>query len=142
MKTHTMGTWENTTGTERIDAQCSCGAIWAWIPSKGLQQVTDLECPEPKVPSKMSYKECTILAASGGFGEYEVGEYNGEAFEDQDALIDAMREGAGFELFELGKDELPEGLEDIRGRIRNEPARVLGGLDDHDVPHYFGVSEI
>jgi hypothetical protein len=90
----------------------------------------------------MSFKECTIRAASGGFGEYEAGEYSGDAFSDQYALIDAMREGAGFELFELGKDELPEGLEDILGRIRNEPDRVFGGLDSDNIPHYFGVSAI
>ena len=89
----------------------------------------------------MSYKECTILPATGGFGEYQAGEFNGEKFSDAETLADALREGAGFELFELGKEELPEGLEDIRGRIHNQPERVFGGLDAQDVPHYFGISE-
>jgi len=90
----------------------------------------------------MGYRDCVILPASGGFGEYESGEYGGDLYEDSSLLVGEMYNGTGFELFELGKDTLPEGLDDIRGRIRNEPDRVFGGLDDHGVPHYFGVSEI
>jgi len=90
----------------------------------------------------MGYRECVILPASGGFGEYESGEYGGDSYEDSSTLIAEMYAGCGFELFDLGKDALPEGLEDIRGRIRNEPARVFGGLDDQGTPRYFGVSEI
>ncbi len=90
------------------------------------------------------FAETTIKPCSSGFGMYEPGEYNGDKWEDETDLINEM--GSNVELFELGTDELPEGMDDIRGNIRNEPDRVFGylyetGGGEIEV-YYVGVSEI
>ncbi len=46
--THTMGEWEDTSGAGRMEAQCSCGAIWRMRSDGTLDQVTDLDCPGPE----------------------------------------------------------------------------------------------
>ena len=35
MTTHDMSARECTTGTQRLDGQRSCGAIWSWTPEAG-----------------------------------------------------------------------------------------------------------
>jgi hypothetical protein len=47
---HTPGRWEHTTGTGRVDTQCTCGAIWCYSPKRGLVQVTSSDCPFDGVP--------------------------------------------------------------------------------------------
>lgn len=91
----------------------------------------------------MGYKEITIQPAHGGFGEYQAGEGNGDTWADENDLIDAMRDGvAPADMYELGSDELPDGCEDIRGRIHNEPARVFAIGDAEAGWRYVGVIEI
>jgi hypothetical protein len=76
-------------------------------------------------------------------GEYQVGESNAEAWDDEGDLLDAMRDGiAPADLYELGVDELPEGIEDIRGRIQNEPARVFGWLDEEGDAQYTCIVQV
>ena len=41
---HYVAVWEDTSGTGRIEGQCSCGAIWRYIES-GPEQVTGEYCP-------------------------------------------------------------------------------------------------
>jgi hypothetical protein len=52
MDTHEMGPWECTTGTEWLESQCSCGVVWTWSRTGGMQQVTSFitTCPEPEPP--------------------------------------------------------------------------------------------
>jgi hypothetical protein len=86
-----------------------------------------------------TYQECVITPCASGFGEYQCGEANGEAFEDAADLVSAMREGVA-ELVELGKYPLPPWAEDIRGRIHNEPGRVFAARTGEDVS-YHGIVE-
>ena len=46
------------------------------------------------------------------------------------------------DLYELGVDELPEGIEDIRGRIQNEAARVFGWLDERGAVQYSCIVQV
>lgn len=93
------------------------------------------------------YYERTIQAASGGFGEYEASTEkpaSADLWADEEDLLSAIRNNISADVFELGRDELPEGLEDIRGRIRGQPARVFGYVEeDHGELRatYFGISE-
>jgi hypothetical protein len=91
----------------------------------------------------MAYKECRIQRCESGLGEYQADESNGEAWDDEGDLLEAMRNGvAPADLYELGVDELPEGIEDIRGLIQNEPARVFGWLDEQGDAHYAGIVQV
>ena len=89
----------------------------------------------------MDYHETVITPCASGFGEYQCGNADGEAWEDDGDLLDAMRDGVDpAELIEIMDDaELPDGMEDIRGRIHSEPYRVFGFLDDAGHAHYLGI---
>jgi len=69
------------------------------------------------------YSERRISPHHSGFGMWSV-EQMGERYVDEDVLHAEMRDGVG-ELYELGVDELPEGCEDIRGHIYNQPPRIF-----------------
>ncbi len=74
-------------------------------------------------------------------GEYCVAEF-GRACPDADKLIEIIRSLAaakGDQVYELGFEELPEGVDDIRGRIHGEPPRVFVRVDPDGLPNYFGV---
>lgn len=86
------------------------------------------------------YLECSIQGSSAGFGEYQRGEANGEAWDDLHALIFAMRENCGGEIYQLGVDTLPEGIDDIRGSIQNEPDHVFVVVIG-DYTGYIGIVE-
>lgn len=85
------------------------------------------------------YHEITIIPSNAGFGEYQTSPINGEGWEDEYALETEMRGNA--ELYELGVDELPEGVEDIRGRIHDEPGRVFAVVSDFGT-QYVGIVEV
>lgn len=44
-------------------------------------------------------------------------------------------------VYELGKEDLPEGVEDIRGKIQNEPERTFVYIAN-DTVIYFGLDEV
>lgn len=83
------------------------------------------------------YKETTIRPAHSGFGMYQTGEFNGDRYADLSDLIGEAISNVG-EVFELGVDELPDGVEDIRGQIYNQPKYVFAYMDCGEVA-YFGV---
>lgn len=85
------------------------------------------------------YYEISIIPANGGFGEWQCQPVNGEGWADDYDLEAEMRGNA--DLYELGVDELPPGVEDIRGRIHNEPGRVFA-IVDSDRVGYVGIAEI
>jgi hypothetical protein len=94
----------------------------------------------------MRYQTSTIKPAHGGFGEWDLD--RNQSFEpdglDLQEVEQQARENVG-EIYELGKDDLPEGIEDIRGSIHNEPTHVYGYLyEEHGetYPMYFGIDEI
>lgn len=89
----------------------------------------------------MLFYESVIRPASGGFGEWTVDESD-EGWDDKRDLLDAIREsvvGAGGQVFELGSDDLPEGVQDIRGSIHNEPEVVLAIVHSDGQVTYLGV---
>lgn len=49
--------------------------------------------------------------------------------------------GVEWLTYELGKENLPEGVEDIRGKIQNEPERVFVYIAN-DTVIYFGLDEV
>lgn len=97
------------------------------------------------------YVEVNITPAASGFGLWDAGDSNGEKWDDADELLDEIRQTPGIdEVYELGVDELPEGVENIRGKINNQPGRVFacklirqkGSSPDDDLIRYFGIDEI
>jgi len=91
----------------------------------------------------MAYKECRLQPCESGSGEYQAAESDGEAWDDEADLLDAMRHAVTpADLYELGVDELPEGIEDIRGRIQNEAARVFGWLDERGAVQYSFIVQV
>jgi hypothetical protein len=86
----------------------------------------------------MMYQEATISPSHSGFGEWICNRYGlGEPW-DPYAWI-AEVEGQGLECFILGRDALPEDIEDIRGRIHSEPAIVLAVRDEEGHISYRGM---
>ena len=77
------------------------------------------------------YVAVSIQPASGGFGEYDVLSDTSEPYDSESDLLDAMSEN--LELYELGVDALPDGMDDIRGCIHNQPERVFGYMEDGEV---------
>ncbi len=56
-------------------------------------------------------------------------------------FVDEMRM-EGYHPYRLGLDELPEGVEDIRGRIADQPSHVYALVDDsNDQILYVGLVE-
>jgi hypothetical protein len=91
----------------------------------------------------MAYREFRLQPSEGGLDEYQAGDASGEIWDDEIDLVVAMRHGvAPADLYELGVDELPGGVEDIRGRIQNEPARVFGWLDRRGDVQYACIVQV
>lgn len=89
------------------------------------------------------YGEVCIIPYYAGFGMY-VGMSSGVDYDwdNEKALSDYIKKNVEEEVYELGVDELPEGIHDIRGNIYNEPPRVfvrVYGKGDYD---YFGIDYI
>lgn len=88
----------------------------------------------------MGYQEISIKPAHGGFGEYDCSPDRGEIWADLNDLLDESRSNVG-DVYELGTDELPAPIEDIRGRIHCEPPHIYAYLDADGSAHYFGIDE-
>lgn len=70
------------------------------------------------------YHEVCIFPAHTGFGMYGTGELS-DPWESESDLLSEMVSTTR-EFYELGSDvPLPDGVEDIRGRIHNEPDRIF-----------------
>jgi hypothetical protein len=86
------------------------------------------------------FTEVTIQPAHSGFGIWkaDLADVSYE-WEYEDDLIAEIR-GPEWDLFELGVDALPEGVEDIRGLIQDEPDRVFAIVwDDDGWVQYTGI---
>ena len=70
------------------------------------------------------FYEQGIHAHHAGFGMWEVDEANGEGWAYEQDLLDAITAHVE-EIAELGGDGWIEGMQDIRGKIYHEPARVF-----------------
>ena len=84
------------------------------------------------------YHEVEIRDSKGGLFEYECNiRDRGEAI-DFDKFLEEVPDHGWDYLCILGKDELLDGVEDIRGRINNEPDIVGAYVVDQSVA-YFGL---
>ena len=78
----------------------------------------------------------SIKPCASGFGEYEAVPDLNTIQDDSDLL-----NGVAGELYELGSEDTPDWVEDIRGRIHNEPEHVfVERSNDEQNIHYFGYS--
>ena len=68
------------------------------------------------------WKSCLIQPVSGGFGEWECSEFEGPSGLEP---IEQMQEGGHRNFYVLGTDDLPDGVEDIRGCVRGEPDVII-----------------
>ncbi len=74
----------------------------------------------------MMYQEATIFPSHSTDGEWVCNWYDlGEPWDIYQWIAEVEGQGAGAECFILGRDELPEDIEDIRGRILSEPPIVV-----------------
>ena len=93
----------------------------------------------------MVYRATPIKPVSGGFGEYERSpESLDELFGDEYDAEEALREGATdtemCEVYEVGRDELSDGVEDIRGLVHGgDPLRLYAVSEPDGTISYFAV---
>lgn len=86
------------------------------------------------------FYEVSIKSANGGFGMYEANHNDiGDKWASLYDLEDECRNNVG-DIYQLGRDDLPNGMTDIRGNIANEPKFVYGFIMDSEV-YYFGINE-
>ena len=121
------------------------GDVWVTGPDGEEDQASwSIDPEEPKCDGDLTtYHEVAITPCAAGFGEWDVGEANGDPYSDRHDLLGAIQDNIGetWNLANTPDDSLPEGMQDIRGSIRNQPDYVYGYLDDSDQPHYFGIIE-
>lgn len=98
------------------------------------------------MPTK--YMECVITKHHAGFGMYEAGEANGEAWDHlSDLRAEMMRNLSNCKpLAEALKDAefIAAGVEDIRGKCYRQPKHIFANLEAN--PHtgenevsYYGI---
>ena len=84
------------------------------------------------------YKECAVVPMYSGFGMYQSLECNGDRYDSPEEILSEAQNT--IRLYILGEDDLPEGIEDIRGRIHNEPNIVFAFVEKGNV-YYGGISK-
>jgi hypothetical protein len=93
------------------------------------------------------YTEFTIRPADSGFGMWQRGEKQVSPQNSYAYLNDLIMDGELIALDDALADEdfIKAGIEDIRGRIYNEPGRIYAVLgeegDGSPCVRYFGVDE-
>ena len=111
--------------------------INALVDPTGALTRAGLYNPLPPMIKNNKYFEVTITPAHGGFDEFQCSEINGEAW---DFEADLLQEAG--DIIVLGRDELPDGIEDIRGRIHNEPQTIFAIVHDEHHVSYYGIVEV
>lgn len=86
------------------------------------------------------YYEAIVLKSNSGFGFYQIGEYNGDGYEKKADLIQAIANGTGMEIYEIGTDKLPDGISDISGKIYGKFDFIVGWLENNE-PRYESIIE-
>lgn len=93
---------------------------------------------------KTKFYEQGISKHHGGFGMYQAGEINGDGWENESDLLFEISKNLGVEIFELGKDTLPEGIDDISGRIYGKYGKLFGYFQEEQQEisaQYFSIME-
>jgi hypothetical protein len=104
--------------------------------ARALREAIDATTGEALI----GWQQIVLRPASGGSGEWDLEAEGGETWADVDELLNAIRAEIG-DIYELGIDELPEGLENISGRIHARKGRIFGALDDGRAC-YFAVAVV
>jgi hypothetical protein len=79
-----------------------------------------------------------IKPAPGGFGEWQAQQPEDDMpLEPFENAIYSEEQG---DVYELGVDDLPEGVEDIRGNIHDEPDAVYAVVEENSNVAYFGIN--
>jgi hypothetical protein len=90
------------------------------------------------------FYQVLIHPASGGFGQWDVTRSD-EGWADEGDLLQTIYGNRLYEaVYDLDQDELPDYVEDIRGRVRNEPARLLALVTTQNgdkTVQYVGIDE-
>ncbi len=94
---------------------------------------------EEDVIVKNYYVWCSVQPHHAGFGMYQSIPGDGR-WDDADFMLGEIGNSVD-QVLELGVDDLPEDVEDIRGKIYNEPGRMFAAHDT-DGWFYFGVKEL
>jgi hypothetical protein len=79
----------------------------------------------------MLVKQISINPSASG--EYQVNPNFGDLMDDADIL-----NSVDGDLYRLGVDDLPDNVEDITGKIHDEPDQVYAVVSEHGVS-YFGL---
>lgn len=91
------------------------------------------------------FYEQTIQPHHAGFGQYQQSGELGEGWTMDSDLLQEIASNIESEVFELGHDDLPAGMEDIRGLIqggiRAVSERVFGYLAEDGSATYFAIVE-
>jgi hypothetical protein len=86
------------------------------------------------------WAEVPIKPHHAGFGMWQADRTAAEyEWDDAETLIQEIRSNISAEVYELGKDELPPEVEDIRGSVYEEPDRILAYVDGDGHVWYVGV---
>lgn len=91
------------------------------------------------------FYEQSIQPHHAGFGQFQLSYELGQGWAEDTDLLQEIIFSRDEQIFELGADGLPRGLDDIRGHIQGGPRakseRIFGYLDDQGA-HYFAIVEI
>jgi hypothetical protein len=106
-----------------------------------VQLLDDMMAREEKtMTEELGYKTMPISPTNDG--HYSTGISTGDPVELQEWIWEMQ---AGAEVYILGKDTLPEGVEDIRGLVHNQPDIVMA-IVGHDpvgeAVHYWGANKV
>jgi hypothetical protein len=88
-------------------------------------------------------KTTQITPADAGFGMYQTTGWSDEHYELIE-LISQIKENTAYavvDIYELGVDKLPSDVEDIKGKVQDEPAKIFAVILDGDIT-YMGVSPV
>ncbi len=90
-------------------------------------------------PERTLYRETVIKRHHAGFGFWE--SYSNAEFEwkDDEDLLQEIAQNIEGEIYELNFDKLPREVDNISGRIHNEPTRVFAVIEDNGDVRYFGI---
>lgn len=87
------------------------------------------------------YAEQSIQPCSGGYGEYQTQPMDSDWYADKNDLLNDCINTCTGTIYSLDDADLPECVDDIRGRIHNEEGDIYAVVYDDDNVSYFAVVE-
>ena len=87
---------------------------------------------------EIMFQAYTITPCDSTPSEFQISPDGSDEYPDVESLLEDCHWCGADAIYELGEDELPEEIKDIRGKIHNQRGRIFGFFDS-DRPHYFAV---